>query len=508
MTDPSRFDGRSAEPPVSTVPTTDLGVGTLGSGNNNGSSGQIYWAPSGPGPAGSVAPQSPRPAPRSSSEYGPAPQSEYAGQPSSAGAGYPPAGGQQPTGGPDSPWWSQAGASDPWRDPSASPAWLAPTPPAPPPPNAPPLAADGPSRRGGLGQVLLISIVVAVVAGLLGGALGYVVAARTSDGSFSLGNSSGDTPALAERAPTSVAGIAKQVQPSVVTVVITSTSGNGNGSGFVISDKGYILTNNHVAAPAATGGSLRVQFSDGSSTAATIVGRDASSDIAVLKINKANLKTVNFGDSDRIAIGDPVVAFGSPLGLADTVTSGIVSAVDRPVCTGCKSGSGQGDESDAFMAAIQTDAAINPGNSGGPLVDGAGRVIGVNSAIAALPTQNGSSTSGNIGIGFAIPINQAKRIAEELIATGKARTTVIGAEVKLDDATSSGAVLSRVVTGGPVAKSGLRTGDVVTRFADRPIEDGVALIALVRKQPPGSKVGIEYRRSGRTTTTSVTLSER
>jgi putative serine protease PepD len=359
-----------------------------------------------------------------------------------------------------------------------------------------------------MGQIMLVSIVVAIVAGLLGGALGYVVAARTdSGGSFSLGNSSGSTPKLAQRAPTSVAGIVKQVQPSVVTVVIKSPSGDGNGSGFVISDQGYVLTNNHVAAPAAAGGTLRVVFSDGSSAPASIVGRDPSSDIAVLKISKSGLKTVTFGDSDKIAIGDPVVAFGSPLGLADTVTSGIVSAVDRPVRTGGEeSGGSSADESDAFLAAIQTDAAINPGNSGGPLVDGAGRVIGINSAIAALPSQ--SSTSGNIGIGFAIPIDQAKRIAEEIIATGKAKTTVIGAEVDLNDESQQGAVLSKVVAGGPADKAGLKTGDIVTRFADRPLEDGVALIALVRKQPPGSKVGIEYSRSGKKTTTSVTLSQR
>ncbi|WP_205751830.1 S1C family serine protease [Cryptosporangium phraense] len=369
------------------------------------------------------------------------------------------------------------------------------------------MRADEPGRRGGLGSMLLVSIVVAVVAGLLGGALGYVVAARTAGDTFSLGNSSGSTPELAERPPTSLAGIAKIVQPSVVTVVIRSASGNGNGSGFVIDDKGYVLTNNHVAAPAAAGGTLRVVFSDGSSVAASIVGRDAGSDVAVLKISKDDLKPVKFGDSDKIAIGDPTVAFGSPLGLADTVTSGIVSAVDRPVRTGGESGQSQGNEDSAFMAAIQTDAAINPGNSGGPLVDGAGRVIGVNSAIAALPSQSGSS-GGNIGIGFAIPINQAKRVAEQIIATGSARTTVIGAEVDLNDENSAGAPMSTVVAGGPADKAGLKAGDVVTRFADRPIEDGVALIALVRKQAPGTKVGVTYRRGGKTTTTTVTLGQR
>jgi putative serine protease PepD len=473
LTDPNRPEG----PPVSAAP-------------NGGSAGgqHVYWAPSGPGPVGATG--------SFNTPAGPPQQPNY-------GAPY---GNQPPRPAEGSPFWSQAGAKDPWRDPSATPAWLAPTPPGTPPPAAPPGLADGPARRGGLGQTLLISIVVAIVAGLLGGALGYVVAARTDGGSFSLGSSSGNTPPLAQRAPTSVAGIVKQVQPSVVTVVIRSASGNGNGSGFVISDKGYILTNNHVAAPAAAGGTLRVVFSDGSSAPASIVGRDPSSDIAVLKISKSGLKTVTFGDSDKIAIGDPVVAFGSPLGLADTVTSGIVSAIDRPVRTGGEESGSSGDESDAFLAAIQTDAAINPGNSGGPLVDGAGRVIGINSAIAALPSQ--SSTSGNIGIGFAIPVDQAKRIAEEIIANGKAKTTVIGAEVNLTDESQQGALLSKVVAGGPADKAGLKTGDAITRFANRPLEDGVALIALIRKQPPGSKVGITYSRGGRVTTTSVTLSER
>ncbi|GAA3393250.1 S1C family serine protease [Cryptosporangium minutisporangium] len=407
---------------------------------------------------------------------------------------------------PGSPFWSQAGAQDPWRDPSAAPAWLAPTPPGNPPPVGPPMPGDGPARRGGLGSMMLVSIVVAVVAGLLGGALGYVVAARTAGSSFSLGESSGSTPELAKRPPTSLAGIADQVQPSVVTVVIRSASGNGNGSGFVISDEGYILTNNHVAAPAAAGGTLRVVFFDGSSASASIVGRDPGSDLAVLKIQKSGLKKVQFGDSDKIAIGDPSVAFGSPLGLADTVTSGIISAVDRPVRTGGDRDASQGNEDSAYLAAIQTDAAINPGNSGGPLVDGAGRVIGVNTAIAAVPSQTGSS--GNIGIGFAIPGNQAKRIAEELIATGKARTTVIGAEVNLADESSAGAPLTKVVAGGPAEKAGLKAGDIVTKFADRPIEDGVALIALIRKQEPGKKLGVTYRRGGKTVTTTVTLGQR
>lgn len=552
MTDASRVDGRPAEPPVSGAPSA---AGTSGSAQANASPwispqpdpgyappseayetgsiptpgsghptaplpGQGAYGPGTPqGPASGTGGYGPNASGQGGYGQGAQGQSSYGqggygqsaygqsayGQnaPGSGGQGVPGAGSPPP----GSPFWSQAGARDPWRDPSASPAWLAPTPPGSVPPQGPPPPGDDRGRRSGLGSMMLVSIVVAVVAGLLGGALGYVVAARTAGSSFSLGSSSGSTPELAERPPTSLAGIARQVQPSVVTVVIRSASGSGNGSGFVIDKEGHILTNNHVAAPAASGGTLRVVFSDGSSAAATIVGRDVGSDIAVLKISKDDLKPVRFGDSDKIAIGDPTVAFGSPLGLADTVTSGIVSAVDRPVRTGGESGSNQGDDDDAYLAAIQTDAAINPGNSGGPLVDGAGRVIGVNSAIAALPTQGGSS-SGNIGIGFAIPINQAKRIAEQIIGTGKARTTIVGAEISLGDQSTSGAPLTTVVAGGPAQQAGLKAGDVITKFADRPIEDGVALIALVRKQAPGTKIGVSYRRGGQNMTTTVTLGQK
>jgi len=542
LTDASRVDGRPAEPPVSgapsaaetpangesgsspwitpqadpgyappseaydtgSVPTLPRTSGGHSAGSMPGSPGQPAYGQAphgqqsafGPGSFGHGAPG--QGAPGQGAPGQGVPGQGMPGQ-SAPGAGAPQAG---------SPFWSQAGARDPWRDPSASPAWLAPTPPGPVPPSVPPAPGDGGGRRSGLGSMMLVSIVVAVVAGLLGGALGYVVAARTAGSSFTLGNSDGSTPALAERPPTSLAGIARQVQPSVVTIVIRSAGGNGNGSGFVIDAEGHILTNNHVAAPAASGGTLRVVFSDGSSAAASIVGRDPGSDIAVLKIEKANLKPVRFGDSEKIAIGDPTVAFGSPLGLADTVTSGIVSAIDRPVRTAGEGGGSQGDDDAAYLAAIQTDAAINPGNSGGPLVDGAGRVIGVNSAIAALPSQGGSSSSGNIGIGFAIPINQAKRIAEQIIGSGRARTTIIGAEVNLSDETSAGAPLTTVVAGGPAEKAGLKAGDVVTKFDDRPIEDGVALIALIRKQAPGTKVGLTYRRGGQTATTTVALGQR
>ncbi|MCW2502399.1 MAG: peptidase, partial [Actinomycetia bacterium] len=398
---------------------------------------------------------------------------------------------------PNSPWWASDAARDPWRDPGSAPAWVAPAPPVSPGPPAyrgqP--AAAGPGPR--MGQIIVIVAVTTLLAGLLGGALGFVAANRLGN-PVSLGKSSGTTPALAKRPPESVAGIAQKVQPSVVTINFQSDGASGNGSGFVISDNGYILTNNHVAEPGANGAQLSVVFQDGSSVAAKIIGRDPGSDVAVIKVDKTKLPAVTFADSDKAAVGDPVIAFGSPLGLNGTVTSGIVSAVDRPVKTGGREG---GEE--AYMAAIQTDAAINPGNSGGPLVDGDGRVLGINSAIASLPDAAGKA--GSIGLGFSIPMNQAKRTAEQLISTGKAKTTVIGAELDRTAGPASGGVKLMVVPDGPAKDAGLKPGDVITKFNDRVIGDAVDLIALIRKLNPGEKASVVYTRNGQTGTTTITL---
>jgi putative serine protease PepD len=347
---------------------------------------------------------------------------------------------------------------------------------------------------------LVITVVVALLAGALGGALGYLGASHTT-GSSVLGPSATDKPKAADRAPNSVAGVVKQVLPSVVTVLIQTDQVEGNGSGFVISSSGYILTNNHVAA-AGKGGQLRVAFSDGTTVDATVKGTDPESDLAVLKVDKSGLTPITFGDSDRLAVGDPVIAIGAPLGLSNTVTSGIVSDLDRPVLTGKDEGS------EAYMAAIQTDAAINPGNSGGPLLDGAGRVVGVNSAILTLGGSNSGdeSKSGNIGLGFSIPINQAKRIADDIIQTGKARRTVIGAS--LDDSyesPSGGVRLSKVTPGGPADKAGLRAGDVITRYDGQLLAEPTDLIAFIRKDAPGSVAPVQYERDGIRHSTSVTL---
>jgi putative serine protease PepD len=347
-------------------------------------------------------------------------------------------------------------------------------------------------------QVVAVAVFVALLAGLLGGALGYVVAARTVGPAVSLGDSAAGTPALAKRPPGSIAGIARRIQPAVVTIDIRSATSSGNGSGFIISKDGYILTNNHVAEPGDRGGSLTVVFHDGSTLPARIIGRDPGSDVAVLKVAKNDLPAVEFADSDKASVGDPVIAFGSPLGLNGTVTTGIISALERPVKTGGREG---GEE--AYMAAIQTDAAINPGNSGGPLVDGDGRVLGVDSAIATIPGETGKA--GSIGLGFAIPMNQAKRTAEQLIANGKATTTVIGADLDRDTKLPNGGVRVTSVPDGPAKAAGLRAGDVIIRLNNRVIGDAVDLIALVRKLPPGARANIVFLRAGRATTTTITL---
>jgi putative serine protease PepD len=232
-----------------------------------------------------------------------------------------------------------------------------------------------------------------------------------------------------------------------------------------------------------------------------VVGRDPESDIAVIKVAKKNVTAVSLGDSDSIAVGDPVLAFGSPLALVNTVTSGIVSAVDRTIQAGVPGGTVR------YYAAIQTDAAVNQGNSGGPLVDAAGRVVGVNSVIRSV---GGNETeAGNIGLAFAIPINQAMRVAREIIDHGKARRTVIGAEVTTGGANgssgSTGARLRSVQPAGPAATAGLKSGDVITKINGHLLEDGTDLIALVRKYAPESVVAVEYRRGTKVQSASVTL---
>jgi putative serine protease PepD len=283
-----------------------------------------------------------------------------------------------------------------------------------------------------------------------------------------------------------------------------SSSQSDTGSGIIIKSAGYILTNNHVVSAAVDGGSVHVTFSDGKTVPATIVGTDPSADLAVLKVDGvSDLKAATFADSEGLRVGQAVLAIGAPLGLSNTVTQGIVSTLHRPVRTGDNS------SSQAVIDAVQTDAAINPGNSGGALVDLAGRLVGINTAIA---TAGGSSSgqSGNIGVGFAIPSNVAAKIADQLIATGKAVHSQIGVNVEdapgtTDGAPGLGARIRSVSPGSPAEKAGLQAGDIVTKVGDRRITDADTLIVAIRSYDPGTAVTVTLTRDGSTQTLKVTL---
>ena len=283
--------------------------------------------------------------------------------------------------------------------------------------------------------------------------------------------------------PTSdVKSIASLVTPSVVSIKVVSGTSGGSGSGWVYkSDRSssFIVTNNHVIASAATSGVITVELLNGDTISAQIVGRDIAYDLAVLRVNRGNLPTVTVGDSSKISVGESVVAIGSPLGLASTVTSGIVSALNRPVSAGSFG-------AESFVNAIQTDAAINPGNSGGALLDSQGRIIGVNSAIATLSS---GGASGSIGLGFAIPINEAKRVVDELIATGKSTRPVLG--VFFDSTfTGTGAKIGRLSPNEGAEKAGIPAGSVITAIDGVKIADQVGAIVKIRSYAPGSTVTV------------------
>ncbi|WP_179806146.1 S1C family serine protease [Micromonospora purpureochromogenes] len=421
-----------------------------------------------------------------------------AGPPAGATPVGPPTAPHGASGGTTSPWWSDA-LADPWRDPYAPAAVVIPGAPdagAAPEPVSDPDAPGRPRLR----QLLLVPLITALLAGSLGGALGYAFAVRGgAGGGVALGARPAEAPGLAQRRPESLAGVAEKVLPSVVTVRVASLGGVSEGSGFIVSADGHVITNDHVV----SGGTGRasVVFNDGSTAPATVVGQDPESDIAVIKVSRTGLRPVEFGDSDALAVGDPVLAIGSPLSLANTVTAGIVSALDRTMQAGEPGGPVR------YYAAIQTDAAVNHGNSGGPLVDSAGRVIGVNSTIKSLVAEG--QEAGNIGLAFAIPINQAKRITQDIIGTGKARRTVIGAQVGGSGAGTAtggaGVRLAAVEPSGPAAGAGLKAGDVILKLNGRPMTEPTDLIALVRKFAPGSVVTVEYRRGSSRQNTSVTL---
>ncbi len=364
------------------------------------------------------------------------------------------------------------------------------------PPVAPPVspAPSGPSgAKPRTGLILVTAALVALLAGGIGGYVGTEAASSDSGTTtVALPQSGADK---SERPSGTVAAIAASVSPAVVSLEVEGAQGSGTGSGFVIRDSGYIVTNNHVVEGAADSGKITVHFSDGRKLDAKIIGRDANYDLAVVKVDASGLTTVTLGNSDGVVVGDLAIAIGSPLGLEGTVTAGIVSALNRPVTAG-----GQGATS--FINAIQTDAAINPGNSGGALVNAAGEVVGVNSAIATLG--DGTSQSGSIGLGFAIPINQVKRIAEELINTGSSTKPIIG--VSLDQSyTGEGARVQEVTAGGPAEAAGLQAGDVIVTFDGQPVADATSLIVDIRSMKPGDKVALSVQRGSSTEDLTITL---
>lgn len=358
-------------------------------------------------------------------------------------------------------------------------------------------------RSVGLGTALAMMLVGAVAAG---GVTGAVVGAVVNDNDSTatvnevlqnqpVANSTGKEPADG-----SVEAVAAKVLPAVVSIYNLNPSGGAEGSGSVISPDGYVLTNHHVVAGADHGGHLEVTMNDGSRHTATFVASDATTDVAVIKIDDVkDLPYLQFGDSDAATVGQQVVAVGSPLGLNATVTSGIVSAKNRPVRA-----SQEGGES-SLIDAIQTDAAVNPGNSGGPLVDMDGNIVGMNSMIASLASSV-SGEGGSIGLGFAIPSNFAKRMADELINNGEVKHPTLGVKVRAQSDVY-GAQIVEVDPDSPADKAGLKSGDVVTRVNDRLIESSDSLIAATRSQEFGAKVTLEVKRedSDETRQVEVTL---
>lgn len=325
----------------------------------------------------------------------------------------------------------------------------------------------------------------AVLLALCSGVTGAVVATAfvADKGTFSLPVST-DTAPIVDRS--TLSGVAAKTQPSVVNIA----SGQGEGSGVILSEDGYILTNNHVV-ESAPGGTVTVTLSNGKKVKAKVVGTDPRTDLAVIKADATGLTKATLGDSNRVAVGDTVLAIGSPLGLQGSVTSGIISAKDRTIQAG--------QTSTSLSGLLQTDAPINPGNSGGALVNTNGDVIGINTAIAT------SGGEGNIGVGFAIPSNKAKQVAEQLINGQKVSHPFLGVSVTAEE--TGGAKIGTISPNSPAAAAGLKEGDVITKFGDRVVNDSDDLVSAVQSGTVGQKVTMEFSRNGETQTATVTLGE-
>lgn len=398
------------------------------------------------------------------------------------------------------------------------------SPPAPPSAPTPPLgegSRPAPKRDRRFGQTVGVALLAAVLAS------GGTYAVTQLDGQ---GTATGTTPSATttttnqNSSPTVVQGnatapdwgaVAAAVAPSVVSIDVTTQQSSGAGSGVVFDNSGHVLTNNHVVEGATGNGSITVTLSDGRTYGATVVGTDPSTDLAVVKLTNApsDLTPITLGDSESIKVGDPTMAVGNPLGLSGTVTTGIVSALNRPVSTGTSSDSPFGQQqqqSDAVVTnAIQTSAAINPGNSGGALVNAKGELIGINSSIASLGQSQGSQ-SGNIGIGFAIPVKEAKSIADQLIKSGKAEHAFLGVStrdtvVTDGSAKRAGAQVAAVNSGTPAASAGIKTGDVIIAVDGQRVDSATALVAQIREMTAGDKTKLTIIRGGSRQDVEVTL---
>ncbi|MFJ4823755.1 trypsin-like peptidase domain-containing protein [Streptomyces bacillaris] len=443
-----------------------------------------------PPQAAAPSPQHPSPVPPPTGvQGGPAPVQPQSQQ-------HPTAVQQQPAPAPVPAQWGQY---DPWAAPGQPLTQLGPP------------AGTEPGRRknrrgGAFAGVLLLTL----VASGIGGGVGAYIERNGGLTTVELPQASRTT---TDRAPESVAGIAASALPSVVTLHVSGTAESGTGTGFVLDNRGHILTNNHVVAPAGTTGDITVTFSSGETATAELVGKDSGYDLAVVKVRGVSgLKPLPLGNSDNVQVGDPVVAIGAPFDLSNTVTSGIISAKQRPITAGGE----KGDGSDiSYVDALQTDAPINPGNSGGPLVDTQAHVIGINSAIRAADSGKGperGGQSGSIGLGFAIPINQGKRVAEELINTGRATHPVIGVTLDMKF-TGDGAKVGTkgaddgpaVTKDGPAAKAGIRSGDVITAVQGQRVHSGEELIVKIRAHRPGDRLELRLTRGGEELTITLTL---
>ncbi|WP_223693961.1 S1C family serine protease [Leifsonia poae] len=360
---------------------------------------------------------------------------------------------------------------------------------------------SGRSGRGWIWIVVAIAVVLGLVAGFLGGLLGRNVggsAPASSSTAVSSGNSCDATK------------VSTEVLPAVVTISASNGSEGGVGTGEIVRKDGYIVTNNHVISVAATGGTIEVLYSSGETVPATLIGRDPRADLAVLKVTSStDLPTIGLGSSASVVVGEPVVALGAPLGLSGSVTAGIVSALGRDVTVPSDNG-----QTAVLAGAIQTDAAINPGNSGGPLVDCAGKLIGINTAIATVPNASGEAGGGSVGIGFAVPVDRAISIVDQIIASGKATYPYFGVSVvaipenvAADYGVDAGLYIASVVAGGPASAAGLRAGDIILTVDGKAATTPEDLTAVTLTKKAGDKVEIGYLRDGKKATTTVTLRE-